>query len=158
MITIFDVLPICGLGAGLLAGYEVGSRFGPVPGIVGASLGGALGFLCGRFSLPVTMSWLGRDPLKRKTVEQLRRMLQHPEFRNATDVLLELGTRGENLAQELPLVVDRLGSPRREVRCQAWHALRVVYPSRAKLLDDFRVDDGPAECKEKADTLRRAEQ
>ena len=157
MTTIFDLAPICGLATGLLAGYAVGSRFGTVPGIVGAAFCGVAGSLCGRLLFPLTLRWLGRDPLKRKTTEQLRRNLHDPEFHDLTAVLLELGSRGEDLGQELSLVLDRLGSPQQETRSRAWHALRVVWPSSAKLLTDFRVEDGPDECKRKADKLRHAE-
>jgi hypothetical protein len=87
----------------------------------------------------------------------VRAVIRDPSFRDATGVLLELGSRGENLGQELSLVLDRLSSTQQEIRSRAWHALQVAYPSCAKLVGDFRVEDAPEQCKQKVDKLRDAE-
>lgn len=156
MTTLFDLAPIGGLTIGLLAGHAVGSRFGTIPGMVGAALCGGVGFWAARLLILLPLWWLDRDPLKRKTTEQLRRSLRDPELANPTGVLLELGARGENLSNHLSLVIEQLGSPLQETRNRAFHALRVVWPSVATLVSDFRAEEGPDECQRKADRLRRA--
>jgi hypothetical protein len=157
MITLFDVVPFLGLIGGGVVGHALGARLGVAPGFGGTLLGAVLGYWFGRLSVRLMLRWWDRDFLKRRTVAQLRRMLWNPNLPDVTAVLLELGSRGEKLDQELPLVLDRLSSPQQEICSRAWRALQVVYPSHAKLVSEFRVEDPPERCKQLTERLKRAE-
>src|SRR6266540_1605134 len=154
--TIFHVLPWAGLLFGMMYGAKCGSRFGSASGVVGAILGGAVGFVLGRVPFFLVLKSIQKD-FSKKTVEDLRRMLRDPAFLAPNTVLLELGSRGENLEGELPVVLDMLVAPSRERRIRGWHALASAFPECAKLIADYRIDDAPEECHRKTQKLRGAE-
>ena len=155
-ITSFNSIGAVILG---LIGAAIGAPGGREIAMIGALVGGAIGFVFWRFPiglvfLPLNRLGVGGDPMKRKTIEELRARIRDPEFPDPTAMLLELGARAEGLEQEMPFVLDRLTSRHQEIRSAGWQVLQVVYPSRARLLSDFRVEDTPAECEPKVDRLR----
>ena len=87
--------------------------------------------------------------LNGKSNEQLRQMLRDPECKIPQLVLLELGVRRQNMEQELPVVLEMLVSPVMERRRRGWLTLSSVFPERAKVISDFRIDDSVEMCKEK---------
>jgi hypothetical protein len=148
--TIFDVMPLAGIIFGILFGVKFGSQFGDVGAGVGAVIGGTLGWLCWRLLLMWTCKWLDRKRnLSNKTVEELRAMLRDPNCPIPNVALLELGIRNQNMEQELPAVLDMLVSPLKQRRIRGWRTLASVFPERAKLVADCRIDDSIDKCKEK---------
>jgi hypothetical protein len=111
-------------------------------------VGGILGLKFGRLPLFLTIKFLRRD-LSKKTVEQLRAELHNPNCLAPNVLILELGTRGEKVEQELPVVLDLLCSPLRDRRIRGWHALASVFPERAKIISDYRIDDSVEKRQEK---------
>jgi hypothetical protein len=150
--TIFDMIPLMGMLFGMLFGIKVGSPFGVVAGgfgaLIGALVGGILGRMGGRLLLMGTVKLLHRD-FSKKTVEELRTMLHDPNCLAPNVLILELGTRGEKMEQELPVVLGLLCSPMRDRRIRGWHALASVFPERAKIVSDYRIDDPVEKCQEK---------
>jgi hypothetical protein len=159
-ITIFNIIGFVILGS---IGAVVVALFSKEPFYTGLIFWGIVGFVFPRYPVGVVVwtieriPWLSRSTLERKSIEQLRSMLSEQDSRIPIDVLLELGSRGQDLAQELPLVLHRLCSPRHEVRASAWHALQVVYPAQAKLLNDYRVEAPLEQSRLIVDRLRSAE-
>ncbi|MGA2175656.1 MAG: hypothetical protein ABSH38_11810 [Verrucomicrobiota bacterium] len=84
-------------------------------------------------------------------------MLRDPGCLIPNAVLLELGSRGQDLQPELPVVLDMLAASSRDRRIRGWHALASAFPDRAKLLSDYRLDDTSEECQRKVQKLRSAE-
>lgn len=154
--TIFEMVPLMGILFGILFGITVGSHFGVVAGgfgaLIGAVVGGILGRIGGRLLLMGIVQLLHRD-FSKKTVEQLRTMLHDPNCLAPNVVILELGTRGEKMEQELPVVLDLLCSPVRDRRIRGWHALASVFPERAKIISDYRIDDSVEKCQEKVQKI-----
>jgi hypothetical protein len=153
VITIFEMIPFCGIFFGILLGIKIGSHFGGIAGgfggfLIGAVVGGIFGRIVGRLTLMGTVKLLHRD-FSKKTVEELRTMLHDPNCLAPNVLILELGKRGEKTDQELPVVLDLLRSPLRDRRIRGWYALASVFPERAKIISDYRIDDSVEKCKEK---------
>lgn len=154
--TIFDIACLAALIFGLIHGADFGSRFGSVGSIVGAIFGGTVGLILGRVPFFLALK-LGQRNLSNKTVEDLRSMLLDSEEFAPNIVLLELGSRGEDLEQDLPVVLDMLVAPSKERRRRGWHALASAFPERAELISEYRIDDTLEECRRKTLKLRSAE-
>lgn len=156
MITVFHILPGMGLVFGALGGFALGSRLGTIPEIICGALGGGAGLVAGRIPFILVLKSMKRD-FRSKTTEQLRAMLRDPGFLAPNVLLLELGSRGEDLEREMPVVLDMLTAPDRQRRIRGWHAFESAFPKRAKILNDYRIDDTPDECWKKIQRLRIAE-
>jgi hypothetical protein len=152
--TIFEIAPLIAAFFGISCGAKFGSEFGQVGAWLGGLVGGILGWFCWRLPL----MWLAkRLDQKRnfssKTIEELRTILHDPNCRNPNVVLLELGTRGEKMELELPVVLNLLVSPAKETRIRGWQTLASVFPERAKIISDYRIDDSVEKCQEKVQKL-----
>jgi hypothetical protein len=154
--TIFHVLLLAGLILGAIWGGKLGSHFGILAGVVGGILGACIGFVAGRIPFILVLRCIRRDFTK-KSVEELRIMLRDPGCLIPNAVLLELGSRGQDLQPELPVVLDMLAASSRERRIRGWHALASAFPDRAKLFSDYRLDDSPEECQRKVQKLGSVE-
>ena len=154
--TIFQVLPLAIMVWGIVFGMKIGSHSGGaglvIGGLIGAVTGLLLGLMCGRLLLFGFIKSVHRD-FSKKSVEQLRTMLRNPNCLAPNVLILELGTRGEKMEQELPVVLDMLCSPVRDRRIRGWHALASVFPERAKIISDYRIDDSVEKCKGKIQKL-----
>jgi hypothetical protein len=149
-ITIFQIIPLYAIIIGICIGVKLGSVFGHIGAGIGGVVGGILGLLCWRLPLMWICKWLDRKRnLSNKTVEELRAMLRDPNCPIPNVALLELGMRKQNMEQELPVVLDMLVSPLKQRRSRGWRTLASVFPERAKLVADYRVDDSVEKCKEK---------
>jgi hypothetical protein len=153
-ITIFDVLPLYAIIIGIVAGAKLGTRFGHGGAIICGIVGGVLGFFCWRLFLMSVCKWLDRKRnLNHKTVEELRAMLRDPNCKSPRLVLLELGIKGEKMENYLPTILDLLVSPLAETRRRGWLTLVSVFPERAKIISDYRIDDSIEKCREKIQKL-----
>jgi hypothetical protein len=151
-ITIFQMFELSGLVSGMFVGFVLCSHLGKVSAIIGGVLGGILGFMSGRLPLICAVKWLRRD-LSGKSVAKLRAELHNPDCLMPNVFLLELGSRGEKMDAELPVILGLLCSPVRERRIRGWQALASVFPERARLISDYRVDDPIEQCKEKVQKI-----
>lgn len=156
MITLFHVIPVIGCAFGSLGGFTLGSRLGTIPGIMGGILGGGVGLVCGRMPLALVLKSMKRD-FSGKTPNDLRAMLRSPGVLAPNVLLLELRARGENVECELPIVLDMLTAPAREVRIRGWHALVSAFPEQARSINDYRIDDPLDESRRKIQKLRIVE-
>jgi len=156
MFTFFDLLKLVGVVVGIAFGVAGGARvFGVVGGITGALVGGYLGFVLGRIPEDKAMRSVVRQ-LRRKSVAELRAYLHSPKCPTPNCVLLELHQRGEDILQELPIVLDLLVSEDVGRRGFGWAALASAFPELAGQVRDYRIGDSIDECKRKVETLRRA--
>ena len=153
-ITIFEMIPLYAMIFGICGGVWFGSRFGNVGGWIGGLIGGVVGWFSWRFLLVWMCKQLDRKRnLSNKTIEELRAMLRDPNCKIPNVVLLELGTRKQNMEQELPVVFEMLLSPLQERRKRGWFTLASVFPERAKLVSNYRADDSVEVCREKMQKL-----
>ena len=153
-ITIFQVSPLFAIIFGTLWGIQLGSQFGYIGAGIGGILGGTLGLFCWRLLLAWICKGLDRKRnLTNKTLEELRAMLRDPNCPIPNIALLELGLRKQNMEQELPAVLEMLVSPVQQRRIRGWRTLASVFPERAKLIADYRIDDSVEKCKEKVQRL-----
>ncbi len=153
-ITIFDIIPLYAIILGICVGVKLGTVFGHVGAVIGGMVGGILGWFGWRFLLMGICKWLDRKRnLSNKTVEELRAMLRDPNCPIPNVALLELGIRKQNMEQELPVVLDMLISPMKQRRIRGWRTLASVFPERAKLVSDYRIDDSIEKCREKIQKL-----
>jgi hypothetical protein len=156
MITVFHILPGMGLLFGTLGGFALGSRLGTIPGIICGALGGGVGMVCGRLPFILVLKSMKRD-FRGVPTDRLRAMLRDPGFLAPNVLLLELGSRGEDIEREMPVVLDMLTAPSRERRVRGWHALESAFPARARIVGDYRIDDTPDQCRKKIQRLMFAE-
>jgi len=148
MITVFHILPGMGLVIGGLGGVALGSSLGTTSGIILGVLGGGAGWVCGRLPFVVVLKSIKRD-FRGLTTDRLRSLLRDPGFLAPNVVLLELGSRGEDIESEMPVVLEMLIAPSRERRMRGWHALESAFPARARMVSDYRIDDTPDQCRTK---------
>jgi hypothetical protein len=154
-ITIFQMAPLCLIVFGIICGAKIGSKFGHIGLGIGAVIGGFVGWLvCWRLPLMGICKWLDRKrDLSDKAVEELRAMLRDPNYKSPRLVLLELGIKGEKMENYLPIILDLLVSPFAETRRRGWLTLASVFPERAKLISDYRIDDPVEKCIEKVQKI-----
>lgn len=154
MFTIFHVLTLAGFVYGVIVGTRAGSAlFGTVGAVVGAIVGGIVGAFVGRIPGFLMLRWLARD-LGTKSTSDLRAELHDPSCVTPNCVLLELQYRGEDIRQELPVVLDLLVSDDVGRRGLGWAALTSAFPDLAKQIQDYRIGDSVDECRRKTRILR----
>lgn len=146
--TIFHVLVMCGLVFGALLGYRVGVHAGVVIGGITGVFGALLGVILARIPLLLTLRWIKRA-FQSKSSKELRAMLGNPLALGPNAILLELRSRGEDISQDLPTVMQMLVSPSQLRRRQGWYALASAFPELARQSKDYRDGDTPQECAEK---------
>lgn len=157
--TIFSALPVWGFLLGLVLGLKFASPLGIgnfAGMILGAIVGGGLGLVVSRI-LYIIIHRTPQWDFSKETVEELRAMLRDPECPAPNAVLRELGSRGESLEPELPVVLDMLESSSQERRMRGWGSLVSAFPERVKLLTDYRFDDPPEKCRRIVQQLRSAQ-
>lgn len=151
--TIFDVLTLCGLIFGTVLGYRFGAHAGAVVGVLGAALGAAFGLILAR--LPYLLALIStKRSLRRRASSDLRALLADPHFLAPNVVLLELKSRGEDISDDLPQVLDMLVDSSQQRRRRGWHALASAFPEVARRLGDYRNRDTVENCKEKIARVR----
>jgi hypothetical protein len=154
MLTLFDILPLCGACIGLALGATGGAGLLGTPGgVIGAVVGCAVGFVAGRLPFLLRLRRLSRD-LAAKSTAELRADLRNPNCPTPNLVLLELRRRGEDIRAELPVVLDLLASEDFGRRGTGWAALTSAFPELAVSLSDYRLDDPVEECRRKTGRLR----
>jgi hypothetical protein len=154
MFTLFHVFVLVGGVFGFAFGLSIGAKlFGIVGGIVGALAGGCLGVIVGRIPESLLLRSLARH-LKAKSTVELRAQLHGSKCLTPNVVLLELQSRGEDIRQELPVVLDLLVSEDTGRRGQGWAALSSAFPELVERIRDYRIGDSVDECRRKTEILR----
>ena len=152
MCTVFHLLSLVGFLGGSALGVLGGAKlFGVSGGIAGCLLGGAFGFALGQIPSLLVLRLIARD-LTAKTTAELRAYLENPNCPTPNLVLLELRSRGEDIRQELPVVLDMLSA--NDVGRRGWAALTSAYLELVPQLGDYRLEDPVDECRKKAGRLR----
>jgi hypothetical protein len=142
MITLIgQLLPLLGLITGLFLGGTLGAARGGLWGsILGALCGAFLGLACGRIPALVVFS-VTIHGLKRISTEQLRALVRAEECRAVNIVILVLKSRGEDVHQELDLVLGMLVSIAYDERCRGWAAMQTAFPELAERIADYSPTD-----------------
>jgi hypothetical protein len=154
MFTLFHVFELAGpvLGAG--TGFVVGLRlFGEVGCVVGLLAGGVTGFVLARLPERMVLKSLARK-LAPMSAKELRAHLRSRECLTTNIVFLELRRRGEDIHQELPIVLDMLVSDSSGRRGAGWAALSSAFPDLARKVRGYRPNESVAECRKKTEVLR----
>jgi hypothetical protein len=155
MFTLFHVFVLAGAVFGLTTGLSVGAKFfGVAGGIIGALAGGYLGVVIGRIPERLVLRSLIRH-LKAKSTAELRAQLHSPNCLTPNVVLLELQSRGEDIRQELPVVLDMLASEDVGRRGHGWAALTSAFPELVDRIRDYRIGDSVDECRRKTEILKQ---
>jgi hypothetical protein len=155
MFTLFHVFVLAGALFGFSIGLSIGAKlFGVVGGIIGALAGGYLGVVVGRIPEALVLRPLVRH-LKAKSTPELRAQLHSPKCLTPNVVLLELQSRGEDIRQELPVVLDLLVSEDTGRRGHGWAALTSAFPELVEQIRDYRIGDSIDECRRKTQILRK---
>lgn len=143
MFTLFDVFLLVGLIGGIACGISLGAKWMGLPGAIGVGiLGGVLGAFLGQLPKFMTLRLLVRW-LRRMSSQELKAFLRSPDCLTHNVVLLELLSRGESIAPELPVVLELLTSDRPDRRGCGWAALASAYPEVAEKFDALRADESP---------------
>jgi hypothetical protein len=154
MITIFHVLWLTAICLGLVLGAVAGAKLlGVFGAIVGGIAGGYLGFVVGRVPWFLALRFVARKFEKNSTAE-LRAELHSPQCMILNCLLLELRRRGEDIQQELPVVLDCLVSKSEARRGFGWATLTSAYPELAAQIRDYCIKDSMEECRRKTEILR----
>jgi hypothetical protein len=152
--TLFHLFVLLGIGTGLALGIAGGAKlFGFGGGVVGALAGGYAGFIIGRLPELWVMRSLARRLISKPSGE-LRAYLRQPDCLIPNIVLLELERRGEDISQELGVVLDLLVSEDATRRGHGWAALDSAFPEHARQIPDYRVGDTVEDCRRKTERLR----
>lgn len=153
MFTIFHLFKIVGSLAGALAFMPGGwQRFGWAGALLGIAIGGAVGYILGSIPDLLSLRAMVRE-MGAKTVPELRALLRSSGCLTPNCVLLELHSRGEDIAQELPLVVELLSSDDFNSRGRGWAALTSAFPELVRKIPDYRISESGEECARKARAL-----
>jgi hypothetical protein len=144
-----------GLGAGIALGWIGGGRLlGTLGSLVGAIVFSYAGLLVGRLPeiLVLRMLW---GKLAVLPSDELRSFLRRATCPIPSLVLLELRRRGEDMHQELGVILDLLGSETIAQRGHGWAALTSVFPDLACQLADYHVGGSVADCRNQSEKVRR---
>jgi hypothetical protein len=155
--TLFHALVLVGLLAGAILGTYVGpSLFGMHGKVLGALVGVAVGFAVGQLPKSLVLELLVRR-LELMRSDELRTYLRDPDCLTPNCVLLELQRRGEDIAEELPVILEMLVSKDIVRRFYGWAALKSAFPEVARKFRDYHARDPIHECRTKAGTSSRGE-
>jgi hypothetical protein len=146
--TLFDLLHLAAVLAGLFLGGSAGyARFGIIGAVAGSLLGGAVGFLLGNLPFALTCRWMLRS-LSRQSTERLRERIAS-EYYISHLILAELARRGEDLGVDLPVILTLLRSDSPDERRFGFGSLSLWFPDLASRLPDFNPADSTESCREK---------
>ena len=145
--TLFHILPLFGPMMAAFYGMELGSKhFGAAGGISGTIIGGCLGLLCGHIPFILTLKLVSRR-LGRKSTEELRTLLGDPDYYAPNTILLELQSRGEDIRQDLLVIMGMLVSTSSARRGQGWAALASAFPDLVEKIPDYRAFESADTCR-----------
>lgn len=151
------MLTFIGLVCGVILGIPVGRHFFGVIGVIlGSVIGGFLGAVAGSLPGRFAQEQLFRE-MQKSSNEELRGKLEAPNWTFCeTLALLNLHLRGADVQLYLPRVVALLESDDSLQRLYARDALRLVYTSTAKRLDDFGYNPSASteDCRKNVAKLR----
>lgn len=156
MITIFHMIELYAVIGGAVLGFFAGRWcFGVVGGVVGAVLGLIVGHRLGviPWRLAIRKTLVDLSP---KSTDELHAMLRDEDCFIPNFVLLELARRGEDIQQELPVVLEMLESDHPSRRGFGWAALTSAFPELAKKISNYRPNQSPEICRKKMEPLRKA--
>jgi hypothetical protein len=137
MLTAFDLLEFAGIAAGGVLGLALGAeQYGWLGGFGGAVVGAGLGYVCGR--IPFAFAWAYcRSGLRSKRSDELREALRGPAWPAYHLYFQELVRRGEDVSQELPVVMKLLTSDFDQQRIHGWSIARRFFPDLAARMPKF---------------------
>lgn len=146
-------LQACMLIVGAAGGLAAGSLLlGPWGALLGVVVGSGTGRWVGGY-----FEFFGlREIVKEITTSssvRLRALVRSPDCLTPNMVLLELKSRGEDIGEELRVVVELLSSEDAPTRGRGWAALNSAYPELVGKVADYRLTDAPDECRRKAAAL-----
>jgi hypothetical protein len=149
MFTLFDLFELLGAVLGCASGIFIGAaHHGWLGGLLGAPLGVIAGTLCGR--LPFLAALLfARWHLRRQSPAELRQRLRGDVWPAYHLFLTELRRRGEDVTQELPLMLPLLTAEDPVKRIHGWAILRGMYPREAERIPDYNPGDPVEMCRAK---------
>lgn len=149
MFTIFDAFELAVALGFLFVGGQTGfQHFGILGALVGAVLGGVVGYQIGRIAI-VILKWLVVLYLRRMTTEELRAELRRPEREVNHHAFAELVRRGEDISQDLEVVLPMLVAGYNVKRIYGIKILRRFFPDLAEKLPEYDPLDSLDTCKKK---------
>ena len=146
--TIFDLFSLGGVIAGSFIGGKYGFlNLGFIGGLTGAVIGAGAGFLLGR--LPYLFaSFSAKRSFEKESSQRLRERLRRGNEYYVSHLLLaQLMKRGENIASELPSIVDLIKSESSERRRFGWAALKFAFPETASKIAEYQPEDSIDKCR-----------
>lgn len=153
LFNIFRAIRICALIVGSAGGLGAGARLlGPWGAVLGFAVGAGVGLWAGRRCELIGMGEVVKE-IMTSSSEQLRASLRSPDCMTPNLVLLELKSRGEDVRNELPVVVGLLTSEDIPTRGRGWAALNSAFPELVEKVADYRLNDSADECRRKASVL-----
>jgi hypothetical protein len=131
--TIFDICIASAAFAGAVLGAKYGAaRFGVVGGAIGAALGGGAGLVVGRLPYAIALTFAKRS-LEKESTQRLRERLRSGKEYYITHLLLaNLMARGEDIAQELPFILELVRSNSPDRRRFGLMSLQLGFPDVAE--------------------------
>lgn len=153
--TLFHLLEWIGAALGLSLGAMIGhAEFGWVGGALGALVGAPLGWLLGRVPYFVARRAL-HVVLTRDTVDQLRARLRDRVMWSLHHLVMEeLRRRGEDVQNELSVVLALLAADSLAERLRGWHMLRFFFPDVAAMIPDYDPSQPAAQCRARIERIR----
>jgi hypothetical protein len=155
MITLSDLFAIILTLTGLLGGGAWGASYGILWGVAGALGGGVLGFGVGQLPGYLEIRRMRRE-LAHLSPKEIRSRLHDPGCWTPNYLLMELRARGEDIADELPLVLRLMESEVAHHRTKGFAALLSAYPEIARAAEGYDPTHAVGDCGRKVAELRRS--
>lgn len=155
MVGLLDLLCMIGVLSGTLVGSVLGYEHFGMWGAVGAGLGSL--WLCWRLALFLQLQELRsvKRLFRTRTTEDLCSDVTGRRCLMLNFTLLELRSRGVDIAPFLDVVLELLDSEDPWDRSRGWAALSSAYPEWAANIPDYQPRYGTEkDCREKAGQLR----
>jgi len=139
---------------GAFGGYVGLSYFGMIGGIPGGLIGLFIGHVIGVL-LDRRSTHLFFRKISRSSDEELWRIV-NLGFWNLyqTMALLNLAARGQDVSGQLPRIIGMLESDNRETRLFGWDALRIVFCTEYKIIENYDPRSTTEECRKQVETLK----
>ena len=149
MFTLFHLVQLLAVGAGLVLGAVVGnSWFGWAGLLGGAILGAFTGIFIGRLPAAIA-SYYAAGEFRRMTVSDLHEYLRGPVWPAYHMAFAELARRGMDVSNDFEVVRNLLEADDISKRTHGAAILRAHFPSMAAQISDYDPNEAVEVCREK---------
>jgi hypothetical protein len=144
MITIFHIIPIAVLIWGAFLGYDYYSWLGAIGG---AMTGLVIGVLSSQILIVIGLRSMN---LQGQSTEKLRTHLHDGVWPGYHLIFAELKLRGEEISNELDVVLSLLNDDSYQKRLHGWTILSRYFPDLAEQIPDYNPVEPAEVCRSKA--------